>query len=124
VTSTADPLSAMQRALVLTALVCCGLVTASFALFARDQLAGASQHQQSELAVAAPTTPGVTPVHHGEAQPRRFIDGAWKTLTSPFRSIVPSDSGWVKEGVPTFFALLVYGVGLGFIARYGAGRAE
>ncbi len=122
--SATDPLSAMQRALVLTALVCCGLVTASFTLFARDQLAGASKHQQSEIAANAPTSPGVAAIHHGAAQPRRFIDGAWTTLTAPFRSIVPSDSAWVEKAVPTFFALLVYGVGLGFIARYGAGRAE
>ena len=120
----ADPPLVIHRTLVLTAFVCCGLVVASFTLFARDQLAGASAHQQNEIATMSPTTPGVTPVHHSGAQPRRFIDGAAKTLTSPFRSIVPSDSAWVLHGLPTFFALLVYGVGLGFLARYSAGVAS
>jgi hypothetical protein len=114
----------IHRALVLTSFVCCGLVIASFALFARDQLAGASEHQQSQLAANAPTSPGVAPIHHSGAQPRKFIDGAASTLTAPFRSIVQSDSAWVLHGVPTFFALLVYGVGLGFLARFSSGFAR
>ncbi len=111
----------IHRALVVTAFVCCGLVAASFALFARDQLAGASQHQQSELASSAPTTPGVNPIHHSGSQPRRFIDGADRALTAPFRSIVQSDNQWVLHTLPTIFAFIVYGVGLGYLARYSNG---
>jgi hypothetical protein len=44
-------------------------------------------------------------------------------LTSPFRSIVQSDSQWVLHGVPTIFALLVYGVGLGYLARFSRGTS-
>jgi len=65
--------------------------------------------------------PGVTPIHHGRAQPRLFIDEAANVLTSPFDSIVPSDSAWVDHILPTLFSLLVYGVGLGFVARYTSG---
>jgi hypothetical protein len=113
-----------HRVLVLTACLCCGLVSVSFALFARDQLAGASKHQQSELVANQPITPGVTPIHHGRAQPRRFIDGAARALTSPFRSIVRSDNAWVLHAIPTFFALLIYGVGLGYLARYSSGQSR
>jgi hypothetical protein len=108
--------------LVLVAYVCCGLVVASFVMFARDQISGASIHQQNEIAVGAPHDPGVTPVGTRYGQPRRFIDGAARALTAPFRSIVQSDSEWVLHSVPTLFALLVYGVGLGYLARYSSGR--
>jgi hypothetical protein len=111
----------IHRIMVLTASVCCLLLVASFGMFARDQLAGASQHQVTEINTAQPTTPGVTPqaTHHG--QPRKFIDGAWSTLTSPFRSIVQSDNQWVLHGLPTVFALLAYGVGIGYLARFTRG---
>jgi hypothetical protein len=97
----------IHRGLVLIAIGCSVLVAASFALFARDQLAGASKHQQNQLAAGpttAPYVPGVVPPATHHAQPRRFID-----------------SGWVTHGLPTFFALLVYGVGLGYLARYSRG---
>jgi hypothetical protein len=113
----------IHRLLVLTACVCCALVAVSFAMFARDQVAGASQHQQNELVAGAQTTTGTVPVHEATAQPRRFIDAAARDLTSPFKSIVQSDTAWVSHGVPTIAALLVYGVGLGFLARYSRGMA-
>jgi hypothetical protein len=114
----------MHRGLVLIAMGCSFLVIVSFALFARDQLAGASKNQQNQLAAGPttePYTPGVVPpaTHHG--QPRRFIDGAAHALTSPFRSIVESNSGWVTHGLPTLIALFVYGVGLGYLARFSRG---
>jgi hypothetical protein len=117
----ADMGPVIHRALVLIAFVCCALVIASFGLFALDQISGASKHQQSEIAAGTTTTAGTTPTPAHHAQPRRFIDGAWRALTSPFRSVVKSDSDWVDHIVPTLFALLVYGVGLGFLARYSRG---
>ncbi len=111
----------IHRFLVLAAVGCSVLVVASFALFARDQLAGASAHQQRELASGTTISPGGLAPPHQVAQPRRFIDSAAKTLDSPFASIVQSDSPWVIHGVPTVFALLVYGVGLGYLARYSSG---
>jgi hypothetical protein len=115
----------VHRILVLTAFVCCGLVLASFALFARDQLAGASKHQQTELVTGGARQPVVVRrrVRHQPGQPRRFIDAAANTLTSPFRSIVQSDSQWVLHGLPAIFAVLVYGVGLGYLARFSRGMS-
>jgi len=121
----ADLSGVIHRILVLVAIGCCGLVLASFALFARDQLAGASKHQQSALVVTRPSVTQVAPPppprHRVKRQPRRFIDNAADTLTSPFHSIVQSDNQWVLRGAPTVFALLVYGVGLGYLARYTRG---
>jgi hypothetical protein len=115
----------IHRALVLISLACCALVVASFAWFARDQVAGASAHQQNEIASIGPhAKPVSAPVTNDRAQPRRFIDNAAKALTSPFSSIVQSDSQWVLHGVPTLLALLAYGVGLGYLARYSRGLAS
>jgi hypothetical protein len=111
----------ISRVLRLTAFACCALVVASFAMFARDQMAGASQHQQTELVAGAhPTAASSTPVKH--AQPRRFIDSAAKALGTPFEAIVQSSNVWVKHGLPAVFALLVYGLGLGYLARFSAAR--
>jgi hypothetical protein len=113
----------MHRLLSSVAWVSCVLVVASFTLFVHDQLVTGSKHQQDALVVAsAPATPAA-PHHHVVGQPRRFIDGAAHALTSPFDSIVASDSPWVKHGMPMVFGLLVYGLGLGYLARYAAGRA-
>jgi hypothetical protein len=117
-------LSVIHRGLLLIAFACCALVVASFGMFARDQLAGASIHQQNELNHGGVTQQGAPPAaHHG--QPRRFIDGAARALTSPFRAIVErSSSQWVLHGVPALLALLVYGVGLGYLARFSSGMAR
>jgi len=112
----------LHRLLTVIALVSCGFVVASFAMFARDQLSASSLHQQNEIITGQ--TPTSTPVVHGQhGQPRRFIDATAGQLTSPFQSIVQSDSQWVTHGVPTLFALLVYGAGLGWLARFSSGMS-
>ncbi len=93
---------------------------ASFAVFTNDQLADASAHQQSELASGTTVTASTT-VAHG--QPWRFVDDAAGRLTAPFDSIVPSHNPWVNHGTTVVFALLVYGLGLGWVARFSSGRA-
>ena len=115
--------------LVLTSWVCCALVAASFMLFALTQVSGASAHQVTSINVApafnANGTPAASniaaPVSKPVGQPKRFIDGAAKLLTSPFSSIVQSDNQWVVHGMPTFFALLAYGLGIGYLARFTRG---
>jgi hypothetical protein len=118
----ADTDRVIHRLLVLAACVCSLFVLASFAMFARDQLAGASAHQVAEINTPqVSSNASTTPAHH--SQPRRFIDGAASTLTSPFSSIVQSDNPWVKHALPTVFALLVYGVGIGYVARFTRGMS-
>jgi hypothetical protein len=119
----ADARGVIHRAIVLVALACSGLVLASFVMFARDQISGAAKQQAN--AVSSPP-PGQVPVPSKpkpQGQPGRFIDGAASDLTSPFRSIVQSGSAWVQRGIPTVLALLVYGVGLGYLARFSRGFA-
>jgi len=116
----ADTWPVLHRLLTVIAIVACGFVFVSFAMFARDQLSASSTHQQAEI--VSGRTPASTPVVTGKhGQPRQFIDETAKTLTSPFSSIVQSDSQWVIHGIPALFALLVYGVGIGWLARFSAG---
>jgi hypothetical protein len=118
----ADPLRVINRLLTYMSLVCCGLVLMSFGLFAVGQMAGASQHQQAELSAGPPAAAaGGSSRSHGHHQPRRFIDGAASALEAPFESIVSTNSEWVAHIFPALFALLVYGLGLGFLARFSRG---
>ncbi len=51
-------------------------------------------------------------------QPKRFIDGAARALTSPFRSFLTTSSEWATEIAGTLLALILYGFGLGYLARW------
>jgi hypothetical protein len=104
-------------------LISCTLVFVSFALFAHDQVAGASQRQQNAL-VSTVTPAPATSGHHTVGQPRRFIDNAAKGLMSPFATLVHSKNAWVSHGLPAIVALLVYGLGLGTLARFAYGGAK
>ena len=116
--------SVISRVLRLISLVCVALVVMSFAMFARDQMAGASEHQQTELVAGANTSTAPVAISHRHSQPRRFIDGAAKTLTSPFSAVVKSSNPWVEEGLPVLLALIAYGVGLGYLARFASVRVH
>jgi hypothetical protein len=115
--------SVISRVLRLTAFLCCALVVLSFAMFARDQMAGASAHQQTELVAGSNSRAAAGASSERHAQPRRFIDAAAKVLRMPFDAIVQSSNLWVKEGLPALFAVLTYGLGLGYLARYTSVRS-
>jgi hypothetical protein len=108
----------IHRLVTLVAWACCALICASFGLFAFNRLAGVSERQQLAAAGQAAPTSTASAAHHPKSQPRRFIDGAASELTQPFASIVQSHTPWADRGVPALLGLLVYGVGLGYLARY------
>jgi hypothetical protein len=115
----ADPLSVVSRALSTCALVCCALVSASFVVFAVNQTSTASHHQAAAINPAGTTPSRPAPAAaHREAQPWRFVDGAARKLTAPFRSLLGTHSQWSVEIFSTLVALIVYGLGLGYLARY------
>ena len=107
--------------MALCSYICCALVIASFAMFARDQISGASKHQVAQIASGTPTSPGVTPVAHRPGEVRRVIDETARALTSPFRSVFQSSSQWAEQIFALVCAIVVYGVGLGYLARYTSG---
>jgi hypothetical protein len=112
-------LSALAAFLRWTSRIACLVVIASFMLFAIDQTSSASTRQQQALSgtnggpIAAPVTRSG---HEGEVH--RTIDEVASKLTSPFSAITAgSTSQWVIRGAGTLMSLLVYGVGVGFLAR-------
>jgi hypothetical protein len=115
--ATADLTGVVSRGLIACSFVCCALVVLSFALFALSQASGASNNQVAQLNGAAAPARAVHVVHP-PGQPRRFIDGASAALTSPFKSLIHSDSRWAVKIATTLLALLLYGLGLGYLARW------
>jgi hypothetical protein len=116
--------SSLATLLRLASWVICLLVAASFLVFVVDQTNTASTHQQKELselpsstnapADADPSTPA--PKH--ESTLHKTLDEAANVFTSPFSAVVSSShSQWVIRGVKTLLALLVFGLGLSYLAR-------
>jgi hypothetical protein len=101
--------------------IACAIVLVSFALFVVDQAGSASAHQQREVNEAAPgasTTPAPKSGGTRKSGARQAIDEASSDITSPFAG---ATAGWKNEwairGTLTALALLVYGFGIGFLAR-------
>ena len=112
-------LSSIVRLLRLASLVICAIVIASFVIFALNQTKTASKHQTEELTTGPVThsNTGASTTAH-ESTVHRDIDDASREFTSPFAGIGSgSNSEWLSRGVKLFLALLVYGVGVGFVAR-------
>jgi hypothetical protein len=117
-------LSSFAGLLRLASLVICLIVIASFTIFVVNQTSSASTHQQEELG-GTPTTTTVTP---GSPPPKtqpphkstvhKTIDEASDALTSPFSGVTSGfSSQWAIRGIKLLLALVLYGFGLGFLAR-------
>jgi hypothetical protein len=116
--------SPLARLLRLASLVICLIAIASFALFAVNQTGSASTHQQEVLNGAAtptanpgtPASPKTSPSR--ESSLHKAVDDASNALTSPFSGATAgSSSQWVIRGANLALALVLYGFGLGFLAR-------
>jgi hypothetical protein len=118
-------LSSLAGVLRLASLSICLIAIASFGLFVVNQTSSASTHQQDALNSAAPTPAPGEPVtvtrktsSSHESSLHRTIDDASNALTSPFSGITAGSSNeWVIRGTKLLLALIVYGFGLGFLAR-------
>ena len=123
--------SLLSRTLRLASVVICLIVIASFTVFAVNQTSSASAHQQEVLnnEVAKPSasagsashasgssTASGSPSH--ESSVHEAIDDASNELTSPFSGVTAgSSSEWVIRSANLALALVVYGFGLGYLAR-------
>jgi hypothetical protein len=107
----------------LVSIVCCLIVALSFAAFASDQAGHGSKQDVAKIAsedTNAPAQQAKQADHHGPL--RQKLDGADRALTSPFNGVTTSRSGWTQRIVTTLLAFLVFGLGLGFLARLAALR--
>jgi hypothetical protein len=115
-------LSAMvDGALRWAAILATLFVTTGFAMFASDELSHASDRQVTELASPDARQEAVRERRHSSF--REAIDDVNDALLQPFAGVTHSSDAWVRRGLPTLLALLVYGLGLGFLARYVRIRA-
>lgn len=118
-------LSSLAGLLRLVSLAICLVAIASFGLFAINQTGSASSRQQQLVngggAAPSPAEPPTVPAKTSssrESSLHRAIDDASNALTSPFAGITAgSSSEWVVRGTKLLLALIVYGFGLGFLAR-------
>jgi hypothetical protein len=118
--------SALAQVLRVASVALCLIVVASFTLFAVNQTSSASNRQQEYLSSGVPATatrvsipgsPAGAASH--ESTVRKVIDEAAGEITSPFSAVTSgSNSEWVVRGVGLLLALVVYGFGLGFLARF------
>jgi hypothetical protein len=110
------------------AVVMAGFVLLGFAFFAVDEMDRGSKNQQNALANelegkhadATPIAPTSRDEALREAQHsdfREVVDDVNDVLLGPFTDLVDSSNTWVSHGVPTLLGLLLYGVGLGFLAN-------
>jgi hypothetical protein len=116
----------LERVLRIAAILVSVVIVLSFVLFAIDELSGASQRNEAKLAQDLEANPPPAAERQREKDHgsiRETIDDANDVVVSPFQGIVSSnDSRWVQRGVPALLALLIFGFGLGFLARYTRGR--
>jgi hypothetical protein len=110
----------MISTLLRTAAVVCSLIIAiSFLLFVIDQTKGSETNAVQEIqGVQHPVGPPPKPVH----QPRKFIDHAAHDLTTPFNGLVDNKGAWVRHIVPDLLGVLLFGLGLGYLARVVSDR--
>jgi hypothetical protein len=120
----------MEGLLRTVAVFASAIVLVSFGLFAIDESRDASNASVAGIAglqatrVADPTANEERAREKAHGKVHEAIDDADDVLVKPFASIAnDSSSSWVRRGVPTLLALLVYGLGLSFLARFTRGRA-
>jgi hypothetical protein len=108
----------------LASLVICLIAIASFTLFVVNQTGSASAHQQAvlngEVPVVGSEPAGPAPPisQHRPSSLHKAIDDASNAVTSPFSGVTAgSSSQWVIHGANLLLVLIVYGFGLGFLAR-------
>lgn len=122
----------LERPLRYVAVLASAIVLVSFGLFAIDETRSASA--ESRAAIAAQEVDGRDPEaaralerarERRHSRVRREIDRANEVVTQPFAGLVEdSESAWMRRGVPAGLALLVFGAGFAFLARFSKGSSR
>jgi predicted PurR-regulated permease PerM len=105
------------RILRLVSIVICGIAVVYFAAFAVDQTSSASSHQQAEVNEAGALSEPTDTTRGKPSGLHEALDKVFSKLASPFSGVISSSSAWTLHIVDTLLVLLVYGFGLGFLAR-------
>jgi hypothetical protein len=119
----------LEGLLRVAAMAACACVLLSFVLFALDESSTASRRSQDAIAgrsasrTADPSPEQERARERAHSRPREAVDDVNDVLLAPFAWAEPEDGGrWARRGVPALVALVVYGFGLGYLARFAHGR--
>jgi uncharacterized membrane protein YraQ (UPF0718 family) len=121
----------IARIVRIASAVTCLIAVGWFVGFAVEQSKQASAHQQAELngtgtqpQPSGASGTGASPSKTGSAASakksglREAVDKAFSTISSPFSGLTSGlSSAWTLHIVDTLLALLIYGFGLGYLAR-------
>ncbi|HVE67299.1 MAG TPA: hypothetical protein VNB64_01835 [Solirubrobacteraceae bacterium] len=91
------------------------VIVLSFALFAVEEVRDASERQQS--AVVDPGGDAERRRAAGHTAAREAVDDANDVILKPFAGVTGADNPWARRGIPALLGLLVYGLGLAYLAR-------
>jgi hypothetical protein len=114
----------VERGIRIVAILASLVLVSSFTVFAIDELNGASAVNEAKLD-ADLSAPASSSDRHQPAQGsvRTALDDANNVLVAPFDGLASTSTNhWVRRGVPALIALLIWGLGLGFLSRYMRGR--
>ena len=122
----------LERPLRYIAVIASAVVLVSFGLFAIDETRSASAESRAAIAnqergsrdpEAAAALERANDRSYSRA--RREIDRANRVFTRPFNGLVEnSESAWMRRGVPAGLALLLFGAGFAFLARFSKGSSR
>jgi hypothetical protein len=113
----------MSALLRLLSILCSLVLLASFAMFASDQAGKSSKHTVAQIGTEDDKEVTPAPAKHAQEKHggvRKAIDSANDKLVGPFKGVVASSSPWTKHISESVLAFLVFGLGLGFLARYAS----
>jgi hypothetical protein len=106
---------ALVKLLRVASIVLCLIVIVSTLLFAVNRTSTASGHQREELGETTVVTQTASKSHENAFH--KGVDEVAEEVTAPVSGLVSSSSEWANHGIRLVFALLVYGFGLGYLAR-------
>lgn len=112
----------IERLLRTASMVLTAVVVVGFLLFAFDQADAASKRQQLVIATANPSAAQEQSRERQNGRVKEAIYDIDDLLLRPFAGVTSSSDAWVRRGVPTGLAVIVYGFGLGFLASFARGR--
>ena len=114
----------------LIAIICSVLIGLGWIMFAVGETKSASAQSAEivsgdDLATRVDLDPDQERAREkAHSKPHEFVDDANDILLKPFSSFTDnSDNKWVRRTVPALLGLLVFGFGLGYVARFASGKA-
>ena len=105
----------IDRGLRALAGIASALIVLSFALFAVEEVRDASGRQQDAVVAPDPDAERRRAAEHTRA--RELVDDVNDVILRPFAGVTDTDNPWARRGIPALLGLLVYGLGLAYLAR-------